>query len=254
MHRIVRCAKGLYMALGMFCAIPLPSHLLDDDCMDLMLPCLPLVGAVIGAIWYWAVRLLVFTGIHSVLTAALAAVLPFVLSGFLHLDGYMDTSDALLSRRPLEEKIRILKDPHMGVFSGVMLAVLFLLQFAATYAIVDRGAPLAALMAIPVMSRCGASLALLCLKTMPQSGYGAMFRQNTRTAHKVWIAAVALVALSLSWLCMGAYGLIAAIAVAAGFGLAMLCAYMACEGVSGDLAGFSIVLGEVCGLIAMGVL
>ena len=242
------------MSFGMFCAIPLRFRVWDEACAGLMLPCFPLVGAVIGAVWYGAAWLMAISGVHNVFAAAVTAVAPFILSGFLHLDGYADTSDAVLSRRPFEEKLRILKDPHMGVFSVVMIAVLFLLQFAAVYAVIDRGIPLAPLVVIPVVSRCCAALALLCLDTMPQSGYGTLFRQNARAVHRIFVAAIAVSAVALAWLFTGALGLATVILTVAGFTAAM--AYVRAEfnGVSGDLAGFSLVVSELCGLIALGVM
>jgi adenosylcobinamide-GDP ribazoletransferase len=130
--------------------------------------------------------------------SAITAIVPFLATGFLHLDGYMDTSDAVLSRRPPEEKQRILKDPHTGAFAVIMLAVLFIMQFAAVFAIVERGQYLVLLITIPVISRCCAALSILCLKIMPQSSYANMLRQNTGTRHKIAVIFMAILAVSFS--------------------------------------------------------
>jgi adenosylcobinamide-GDP ribazoletransferase len=242
------------MSLGMFCAIPLPVHVWDDACMNLMLPFFPFVGIVLGAIWWGIAELLVFSGIHLILASAVLAITPFFLTGFLHLDGYMDTSDAVLSRRPLEDKLRILKDPHTGAFSVIMVAVLFLLQFAAVYAILDREANLLLFVFIAVMARCCASLSILCLKPMAQSGYGNMFRQNIRAIHRIFLIAFAVLVAVLAYWFTGFLGLITVAAVIIGFIGAMAYSYKEFKGVSGDLTGYSLVIGELCGLIAMGVL
>ncbi|MCL2813965.1 MAG: adenosylcobinamide-GDP ribazoletransferase [Oscillospiraceae bacterium] len=248
---MTRYFKGLYMSLGMFCAIPLPFNLWDDKCMNLMLPCFPLVGALIGAIWWGAAKLLVFAGAHIALCSAALAALPFFLTGFLHLDGYMDTSDAVLSRRPLEDKLRILKDPHTGAFSVIMIAVLFVFQFAAVYAAVDNGKYFLPLIFIAVISRCASSLSVLWLKPMPQSGYANMFRQNTKTAHKIFLILILACALALSLLSAGVWGLIVSVSVIFGYAGAFLYAYTDLKGVSGDVAGFALVIGELCGLVAL---
>jgi adenosylcobinamide-GDP ribazoletransferase len=239
------------MSFGMFCAIPLPYHLWDDGCMNLMLPCFPLVGAVIGAIWWGAAKLLAFCGAHIVLASALLALLPFFLTGFLHLDGYMDTSDAVLSRRPLEDKLRILKDPHTGAFSVIMLAVLFVLQFAALYVVSDNGKYLELLILIAVISRCASALSVLWLVPIPQSGYANMFSQNAKISHKIFLIFIAFAAGALSFLCAGIWGLVVFACVLLGYIAVAAYACINLKGISGDLAGFALVAGELCGLIAL---
>jgi len=242
------------MSLGMFSAIPLPRHLWDDACLHLLLPCFPIIGILLGALWWGVAQLLLLSAIHIVLIAAILTVTPFLLTGFLHLDGYMDTSDAVLSRRGLEEKLRILKDPHTGAFSVVMLAILFLWQFAAVYAVVDLGKNLLLLVFIAVISRCCASLSLLSLHAMPQSGYANLLKQNTRRSHTVFVTVVAVFAIAASLLLAGLPGLATVGAVIVGFAAAMAYSYTAFHGISGDLTGFSLVISELCGLIILGVM
>ena len=242
------------MSFSMFCAVPLPYHLWDDKCMNLMLPCFPIIGGLIGLLWWGAAELLVFSGLHIILASAVLAILPFFATGFLHLDGYMDTSDAVLSRRPLEDKLRILKDPHTGAFAVIMAAVLFVLQFAAVYTAVEKGEYLLMLIVISVISRCGSALSILCLKPMPQSGYANMFKQNTGIPHKIFLIFIAVCATAASYLYAGIYGMTAAGAVILGFIGAMAYAYKEFKGVSGDLAGYALVISELCGLFALAVI
>ena len=250
---VKRWLKGFYMSLGMFQAIPLPAHVWDDACKNLMLPCFPLVGILIGMIWWGAAELLGFLGMHAMVSAAILAVLPFFLTGFLHLDGYMDTSDAVLSRRPLEDKLRILKDPHTGAFSVIMIGVLLLLQFAAIYAAVDLGRRFMLLIFITVISRCCASAALQSLPVMAQSGYANMLRQGTRGIHKACVIYEAALAVAAACWFAGLSGLICVGATVIGFACAMAYSYKEFKGVSGDLAGYAITIGELCGLFALGV-
>jgi len=249
-----RYFKGLYMSFGMFCAIPLPKHIWDDKCMNLMLPFFPLIGAIIGAMWWGLAELLTFSGIHIILVSAVLAIFPFFITGFLHLDGYMDTSDAVLSRRPLEDKLRILKDPHTGAFAVIMVAVLFILQFAAMYVAVENAEYFMLLIFISVIPRCCSALSNLCLKPMTQSGYGNMFRQNTGISHKLFLIFILLISIGLSFWFAWIYGLIVVASVISGYILAMAYAYKDFKGISGDLIGYSLVLSELCGLFAFAVI
>jgi len=237
----------------MFCFIPVPYHLWDEQCVNLVLPCFPLVGALIGVLWLGIAKLLNVSGVHPVLAAAVTAVAPFVLSGLLHLDGFADTCDAIMSRRPAEEKLRILKDPHMGVFSTAALCMIVILQFASVYATLDMDKNITPLALIPVISRGCASAAILFLDALPESGYGKLFKENTGLSHKLFVIAVIIAAVCLSAVYAGLYGLIASAAVILGYAGSMGIAYREFHGVSGDLAGYAIVIGELCGLLLMGV-
>jgi adenosylcobinamide-GDP ribazoletransferase len=242
------------MSFGMFCAIPLPFRAWDDSLKNLMLPCFPLVGVVIGVLWWTIAEILLICGLHTVLTAAIVTIMPFLLTGLLHLDGYMDTNDAILSRRPLEEKLRILKDPHMGAFSAIALVILAIAQFGAVYAIIDGNKDLFGLLCIAVISRCCSAASILRLNAMPQSSYANMFKQNAQNAHTGFVIATAAIITTIACLFTGYRGLIVTACTILGFSCALAYAYREFKGISGDLTGYSLVIGELCGLLALAVL
>ena len=243
------------MSLGMFCGIPLPFHIWDEKLVPVMVAALPLVGVLIGAIW-WAVGLL-FVALSPplMLAAAILTVTPFFIAGFIHLDGYMDTSDALLSRRPMEDRLRILKDPHVGAFAVVMLVILFLLQFGAMYGVLEGGSRyLLLLIAICVFSRICSAFSILTLRHMPESNYAATLARGVGTANRAFVIITGLGAIALTMLYAGPIGLIVPGAVLLSYGLAMRAAYKSFNGISGDLLGYSMVISELCGLIALAIL
>jgi len=251
---MLKLAKGFYMALGMFWAVPLPFHVWDEKLTAVMIASFPLVGALIGAVWWAAGLLLVMLELPVMLAAAILTLAPFFVAGFIHLDGYMDTSDAHLSRRPLEDKLRILKDPHVGAFAVIMVAVLFLLQFAAVYTVVDGGRYFALVIAVCVLSRSCSALSIFVLHHMPQSNYAAMLGEKTGILPKIFIVIAGAGAVAFAFLYAGAFGLIASAAVILGYAWAMRPVYKGFGGASGDLLGYSQVRGELCGLIALALL
>ena len=254
MKLLGRCVKGFYMALGMFCGIPLPFHIWDEKYTSVMVASLPMVGVIIGTVWWAAALLFAALNIPFMLMVAVLTIAPFFLAGFIHLDGYMDTSDALLSRRPLEDKLRILKDPAVGALAVVMLVILFLLQFAVMYTIMEKGKFLALFITVSILSRSCSALSILFLHHMPQSNYAALLAQNLGTAHKIIVVILSLVTIFLSFLYAGASGLIVAVSVILGYVCAMRVVYKNFKGVSGDLLGDSLVIGELCGLVALAML
>ena len=117
------------MAWGMFLAIPCPLRRWNEKAREKMLVCLPLVGLAVGGIWLGLYLLLRHAAIGG-LYAFLMAALPWLVTGFMHLDGYMDVCDAVLSRRELATRQRILKDSHCGAFAVIGMVLLALCQWS----------------------------------------------------------------------------------------------------------------------------
>ncbi|MEG1027168.1 MAG: adenosylcobinamide-GDP ribazoletransferase, partial [Oscillospiraceae bacterium] len=113
-----RYFNGFIMSLSMFSIIPTPQ-IWNENALSLMIPFFPLVGAIIGALWYGVFLLLQALNVPIMLSAVILALCPLILSGFIHIDGYMDTSDAIFSRATLEKKKDILKDSHVGAFAVI---------------------------------------------------------------------------------------------------------------------------------------
>lgn len=100
------------MALGLYTALPGFAGW-DDGCAGLLAPALPVVGLILGALWA-ALTALARAVLPEPLAACILVLSLPAMTGFLHLDGYMDVADALLSSRSREEKLRILKDSHVA--------------------------------------------------------------------------------------------------------------------------------------------
>ena len=54
------------------------------------------------------------------------------------LDGFMDCTDSIMSRRDLEERQRIMKDPTVGSFAVVMVCFLLITWFACFYTVASN--------------------------------------------------------------------------------------------------------------------
>lgn len=232
------------MGFGTFTALPCPYRPWDEDARDLMLLCLPIVGAIIGLLWaalgQLGLALLPATG------GALIAALPWLLTGFIHLDGYLDACDAILSWRPLEQRLRILKDAHAGAFAVVGFGILMLFSYDAGRAVAASG-NLRALVLIPIVSRCGSAVCLLTLKPLGTSSYAKMWGDG---AQGMAVAVMLAITLAVGWLWLGRPAF-ALLVEALAYALAMLWAYRALRGVSGDVAGFALCVSECAALVAL---
>lgn len=150
---------ALMMAWGTYLAIPCPYKVWDDALRPWQIVCLPPVGLVVGGIWALCAGIFAKLGFTGFLAAAILAAVPFLVTGFFHLDGFLDCCDAILSRRDLATRQKILKDSRVGAFAVVSAVLLFLLSFAAladcSFSLIWR-----ALLLIPVVTRCMAGVAV----------------------------------------------------------------------------------------------
>lgn len=130
---------AFFMAWGNFTIIPCPFKKWDMKARKLMLALMQLVGIIIGLIVIAIFFLLVsfFEGSWSLnfILGSIIATLPILMTGFIHLDGFMDCCDAILSRRDLETRRKILKDSTVGAFSVVSVAMLFTLLVSTGFSI-----------------------------------------------------------------------------------------------------------------------
>lgn len=236
---------ALGMAISMFTVLPLPGARWEERLRPLATALLPLVGLGIGLIWLGIAALA--GKLPAYLGGAAIAAAPWFLTGFIHLDGFLDASDALLSWRPMEERQRILKDVHVGAFAVVSLALLGMFQFAAAMDLERIGG----LALLPVLSRCGSARCVLTMPPLGHSEYAGMRDQRALARIPDVAAVLALIALALLY---GWSGIGAGVAALAAYGIAIGISTRALGGFSGDLAGHALTVSELCGLVALAML
>jgi len=245
--------KGFLMSLGMFSILPVRKDSWDEKYKSLVIPSMPLVGLIIGVIWYGLTVILREISAPPLILCAVSLFLPFILSGFIHTDGYMDTADAVLSRRDLDEKKRILKDPNVGAFAVLAVIVLIISQFCAVQTILGEYKTLVAFIFIPVVSRSIAGMALLGMKPLFDTGFSAIFRSGTGPRHSAFILLTLIIVLSLARLLPGNIVLPLVVEIIAS-ALTAFYLYRQFHGISGDLCGCVITVGEFAALICMALL
>ena len=112
--------------------------------------------------------------------------------------------------------------------------------------------PLVPLALLPVAVRSAAAIAVTCMKPMGHSQYAGVFdkkeRWNTLCLPVVCLLLSCTLALAWGW-----QGIAPAIG-AAGYGLSVWYASRQLGGMSGDVSGFALTLGELCGAAALALL
>ena len=247
---MVRFFVSLAMAVSMFSIIPVPRFEWKKENMTYMLANLPFVGIIVLA----AVSLWVFISeslmIGGILNAVMLTVIPLLVSGGIHMDGYLDTHDAIASYGDQEKRREILKDPHLGTFAVVWAIVYVLLYFGAVSEIGWNMDKAVILGMTAIISRAIGSFCTLNIHSYG-SGFSAMLSSASDKkisniivliyfAASVGIIAVFDPALSVLML------IISVISVLAIRGIA----YKYFGGMSGDLAGYVIQLSSLLMVLA----
>ena len=233
---------AFFMCQSMFCAIPAPQ-VWEEKARDKMLLFLPVVGLELGLIWAGLGWLCRFLGLPELVTALVLTVWPWLSTGFLHLDGFMDVTDAVKSCRSPERRREILKDPHVGSFAVIGLTLLVLAQFV-FFASVGSETPLWVLVFVPAVSRCCSALAVTVLPAMSTSQYAG---QKKPKAHLVILGAMLCAFVAAGFLLCGKFGFVL-IGCMAGFALALRKGYHSLCGMNGDISGYALTIGELWGI------
>lgn len=231
------------MCQSMFCAIPFPGNIWNEQARDKMLLFLPVVGLEIGAIWAGLAWLCNVLNLPVLVKGLILSVYPYLVTGFIHLDGYMDVTDAVKSYRSLERRREILKDSHVGAFAVIGIVLLLLAQFA-YMASAKENAVFRILVFVPAVSRCCSALAVTILKPMNTSQYAD---QKKPKAHIVALVAMTAVFVTAGFLFFGRYGFVL-LGCLVGYGVALRKAYKSLEGMNGDISGYALSIAELCAI------
>lgn len=127
--------KSIAIAFSTYTIVPVPHFKWTEKNMRYSLAFFPVVGILLAAIlfgWYWLCGI---AEISHIVGASVAAAIPFIYTGGIHMDGFCDTVDALSSHADRKKKLEILKDSHIGAFAVIRSCVYIILYFCFTYEI-----------------------------------------------------------------------------------------------------------------------
>lgn len=113
----------------------------------------PAVGLLLGLLLAGAAGLLGFTNLSPSVQAGLLLLAWTLLSGGLHLDGVMDSCDALFAPVSVERRLAILKDVHAGVFGVIGLFFVLGLKWTLLAELLGQSGGWPVLLPAPVWGR-----------------------------------------------------------------------------------------------------
>lgn len=237
--------KGLFSALAFLSILPLPGR---EEAPERAIGWYPLAGAALGFL----------SGLPSLLWPGLGAPLGVaalaLLTGGLHLDGLADTWDGLARRGSREERLRAMKDPHVGATGVTVLLLVLLLKVEALSGLHPARLPLALALAAAA-ARWSCLFPMGLFPSARPEGLGHRFHRGL-----TW-GAVLFATLTVSLLVFLAApragmppaqgGMLLAVSFLTAMGMAFL-AHRAFGGLTGDVHGAVLELGETAALVYLG--
>lgn len=238
--------RGFFINMQFFTAIPIKWPLpLDKDHLQKAIQTFPLVGLFQG-IFYTSLFYVFreWTPFSELAVAFFLWLTTIVLTGGIHLDGWMDASDAYFSYQDKEKRLEIMKDPRAGAFGVISLIILLSCRFLFIYEITMKINVLSYLfiILIPFISKSVMGVLLLTVKSAKNEGLGRLF-QDAASREVLWIYPV-YIAVHLFLVMFLNHGfLLSGLLFLMGTGCYLVCRHLAIKwfgGMTGDVLGASV--------------
>lgn len=251
------------IAFAMYSRVPVPAVEWTKERMRYVFCFFPLVGVLCGTgMWCWLL-LAKWAGFSAESAGLIGTAIPILITGGIHMDGFLDTIDALSSYGNREKKLEILKDPHTGAFAIIGCGV-YLLCYAGLmvqWAEMAMGKgdsylPSAqmclAFGTIFVLERAFSGLSVASFPCAKGTGLAAAFadsaqKKTVQICLSVWIFACLAALIRTA----GFLGLAAGISQAAAFYWYYRMSKTKFGGITGDLAGWFLQVSEAVGLLVL---
>lgn len=240
--------KSLVIAVSMYSKVPMPRVEWNEKNMRYVMCFFPLVGALIGICVYAAAWLLTDSSCGTLLFSAVLTVIPIAVSGGIHMDGFLDTVDALCSYGDPEKKLAILKDPHAGAFAILGMGCYLLLNVAlwSEWNMCPDRRFLAVVCCGYVFSRSLSGLSVVTFPAAKDSGLARTFQDGakkgrTKIVMIVWLIVTGILMLWFS----PAAGIAAMVCAGIVFFLYRRMCRRQFGGITGDLAGYFLQMCEL---------
>lgn len=249
--------KSFCVAFSLYSKIPMPRFAWNSSDMKYHFAFFPLVGVVIGALeFFWKYLQLKF-GFGEILYLCVAAALPVLITGGIHLDGFMDTTDALCSYGSREKKLEILSDPHIGAFCVISVIFYFLVLLGFGSEIKTFSALLCVCFSF-VFSRILSALGVLILPKAKKDGMAKTESENSAKKIVVIILILEFVIFSILMIffmhhCERSEAISFFLSFAISSVAAIFTAKKNFGGITGDIAGFFVCLSELLCVIAVSI-
>jgi len=252
--------QSIIIAFSMYSKIPMPRIEWNKDNMRFSMCFFPFVGAVIGALVFGWFKLSVFLGIGNVLSSIVFFIVPIIVTGGIHMDGFLDTIDAVSSYQTMERRLEILKDSNSGAFA-IIYGIVYAFAFVGVYSeillcgnekLITTTEAIEVIAVSFVFSRALSGFSVTTFKCAKNSGLAATFSNmaDKKTAGAILAVEAVLGAVLMVYINIWA-GLAAVVAGIIMFVIYRVFSYKMFGGITGDIAGFFLQMCELLMAVAV---
>ena len=237
--------NSFLISFAMFSKIPVPRADWDKENMKYMICFFPAIGVIIGLLEWGYGWMAMKLGFGSLMRAAGFVLIPLIVTGGIHLDGFLDTQDALSSWQTKERRLEILKDSHAGAFAIISCTIYFLMYIGVYSCLSVRSMEVIAYSFM--LSRTLSGLSVVTFPQARKKGMVADFSESASTRITRMVLGIYLIVLCfLIPLTGGICGIGCVISAGVVFGYYYRMAMKNFGGVTGDLCGYFL---QVCELV-----
>lgn len=242
--RAGQLCNSFKIAFSMYSKIPMPQSEWSKENMRYVMCFFPLIGVVIGGLSYlWGCYGGNLAESRAFLTVILLLI-PVAVSGGIHLDGLLDTSDALNSYQPKERKLEILKDSNAGAFAIIVGICYFLLYYGVYSEMTARALPVVCMGF--VLSRALGAFSIASFPMAKNTGLAAAFSDGAqKRTVRIWSVIYGLVSGTGMILYSPLIGGMAVLGALLEYVYYYRMSMKEFGGITGDLAGFHMQLCEL---------
>lgn len=239
----------MIIAFSMYSKIPMPKVEWNEKNMKYAMCFFPAIGIILGVSIQVIGTLLIKSTWNILFFSVIMTLIPIVITGGIHMDGFLDTMDALSSWGNKEKKLEILKDSNSGAFAIIGMGCYLMCSLALWSEAEQKVLPLVA--CGYVLSRSLSGYSVVTFQAARNSGLAKTFQD---TAQKQYVKVTMYVWMILSGSCMLVYNLKVGAIVLIIVLIFFLYYKHLCKkqfgGITGDLAGYFL---QICELIILAV-
>jgi len=125
--------KSLISAISMYSKLPMPNISYKEREDRFSIAFFPIVGLLILGLVYLLQNMTVYCKLPSSISTVVFLLIPVLVTGGIHIDGFMDCMDAIHSYGDHNVRLEILKDPHIGAFCVIKLLELIGIWYISAY-------------------------------------------------------------------------------------------------------------------------
>ena len=233
---------GLLTAIRFLTIFPALVKPGSSETISRALPYFPVVGLLLGLILL-ALNYVLTLFLPVQVTAILLVTALVIMTGAHHIDGLIDTCDALVIGKSRQERLSIMADTRVGAF-GITGACLLLIG---KFTVLSNSMTFPGLLLMPSLARWAVVIAIVAFPAARSSGIGYSARLNAGWIHPIVASIISLIiVVSIYGLIRGCLLMIALLALISG--LAALFNRMF-GGLSGDCYGTLVEMSEVITMI-----